>query len=96
MRSLPPLSEQIAYAEGELERALQLGPKLIATGVQPAEAVERDILLQTAILASLKRQARVMQAIPGDLDLALDGIVAEVARIRTTLEREPLRLAGAA
>ena len=96
MRALPSLSEQIAYAEGELERALQLGPKLIATGVQSSEAVERAILLQTAVLASLKRQLRAEEALPADLTKALDLMQGEIARIRTTVVSGALRQADAA
>ena len=86
MRPPPLIGEQIAYAEDELERMLRLFPRLVSTGVRPLADVEREIALQTAIVSTLKRQARVLEALPVDLLAACDGIAAEVARIRGTVE----------
>ena len=68
----PPLSEQIAYAEGELERMLRLKPGLVRSGARPIEAVDAEIELQIAVVESLKRQERALKAIPADLDAALN------------------------
>lgn len=96
MSRAPSLTEQIVWAERELERACALQPKLARSGVVSHEQAHVEIATLTEILRTLRacEQAEAIMA-PGFMDAALEQLIEQATSVKAAHAAETLRLVRA-